>query len=191
MVARMSLPLPSGSWTIDPTHSTVEFVVRHLGLSKVRGRFGAFAATLTVGDGLDDTRVEASIELASVDTANADRDAHLRSTDFFRVDDHPTMTFRSTSIAGRGDRYTMTGDLTLNGVTRPMTFDVEFTGTATYPINGSTHAGFNATAELSRREWGIDFNVPMAAGGFVIGDKVKIELELQFAPALVPDAVGS
>ncbi|MEZ5244884.1 MAG: YceI family protein [Acidimicrobiales bacterium] len=176
-----SLPLTSGTWPVDAAHSSVEFTVRHLGLSKVRGRFNDFDATLTVGSSLDDVAVTATIGLASVDTNNADRDAHLRSTDFFDTESHPRMTFVSTAITDRGDgSYGLTGDLSLNGVTQTVVLDVEFNGTEDYPMDGSVHAGFSATGVLSRKSFGIEFDVPLGADKVAIGDKVNLDLEIQF-----------
>lgn len=171
--------LPLGDWTADPSHSSVEFVVRHLGLSKVRGRFSDFSAELSVGDGPAETSVTATVQLGSVNTGDGGRDEHLKSTDFFSVESSPVMTFVSSSIDGEGDDYTMTGDLTLAGTTRQVTLDVEFEGQGGDPWGG-TRAGFSASAELSRKDFGIDFNIPLDGGGFVIGDKVKVELDLQF-----------
>jgi polyisoprenoid-binding protein YceI len=180
----MSLPLTAGNWTLDQTHSTIEFGVRHLGISKVRGRFHRFDATVNIGETLETTQIGAQVDLSSVDTNNSDRDAHLRSSDFFDTATHPTMTFSSTSISDKGDgNYVLHGDLTLNGRTNLLDLDVEFHGTAIFPVDGSSHAGFTATGSISRREFGIEFNVPLAAGGFVIGDKVTVELDLQLLPA--------
>jgi polyisoprenoid-binding protein YceI len=175
----MSVPLQAGTWTVDPAHSTVEFTIRHLGLSKVRGRFNRFAGQVQVGDDLQSTRLDATVDLASVDTNNADRDAHIRSTDFFSTETNPALTFTSREVVGASGRYVVTGDLTLNGVTQPVDLEVSFNGTEVYPINGKTHAGFTARGEISRKQWGIDFNVPLAAGGLVLGDKVELELEVQ------------
>src|SRR6476659_5257339 len=119
-----SLPLAPGVWAVDQSHSGVSFVVRHLGLSNVRGRFDKFDATLEVGSTLESVAVTAEIELASVATNNADRDAHLRSTDFFDTENQPVMTFRSTSVTGAGENYELAGDLTIAGITKPVTFDV-------------------------------------------------------------------
>lgn len=171
--------LATGTWSADLSHSSVEFVVRHLGLSKVRGRFGQFAAELSVGDAVTDTAVTATIELGSVATGDDGRDAHLKGSDFFNVETSPTMTFTSTSISGEGDDYTMTGDLSLAGVTKEVTLDVEFEGQGGDPWGG-TRAGFAAAGEISRKEFGIDFNIPLDGGGFVIGDKIKIDLDIQF-----------
>ncbi len=178
-----TLPVTTGTWTIDPAHSSVEFVVRHMGLSKVRGRFGSFSATLDVAEDLGACGLRAEVELASVSTNNDDRDQHLRSTDFFDVDANPKMTFVSTGIEGGGDEYVVTGDLTINGVTRPVSLDVEFNGTETFPFDQSVHAGFSATGSISRKDFGVEFEVPLGADKVMIGDKVSIELEAQFAPA--------
>jgi polyisoprenoid-binding protein YceI len=175
-----TLPLAPGTWAVDKNHSGVFFVVRHLGLSNVRGRFDAFDATLEVGHDLDGVSVSADVELSSVDTNNADRDAHLRGTDFFEADKHPVMTFRSTSINGQGDNYELTGDLTIAGITKPVTFDVEFNGSEIFPGDQSTHAGFSATGQIKRSDYGIDFGIIPGAEKLMLGDKIKIELDLQF-----------
>lgn len=176
-----TLPLTAGTWPVDVAHSTVEFTVRHLGLSKVRGRFNDFDVSLTVGHDLASTALRAAIELDSVDTNNADRDGHLRSPDFFGTDTHPQMTFVSTSIADRGDGdYELRGDLTLKGITRPVTLAVEFNGTEDYPMDQSLHAGFSARGVISRKEFGVEFDVPLGADRVAIGDKVALELEIQF-----------
>jgi polyisoprenoid-binding protein YceI len=175
-----SLPLETGTWTLDKNHSGVFFVVRHLGLSNVRGRFDNFDATLEVGSNLDTVSVNAEVDLASVDTNNADRDAHLRSTDFFGADEHPVMTLRSTSVSGSGDNYELAGALTIAGITKPVVFDVEFNGTETHPGDQLTHAGFSATAQIKRSDFGIDFGIIAGAEKLMLGDKIKIELDLQF-----------
>ncbi|MGZ4754292.1 MAG: YceI family protein, partial [Acidimicrobiia bacterium] len=128
-----TLPLAPGTWTLDKNHSGVLFVVRHLGLSNVRGRFDSFDATLDVGSDLSEVSVTADVDLSSVDTNNADRDAHLRGTDFFDTEQHSAMTFRSTSVTGSGEDYELTGDLTIASTTKPVTFDVEFHGTEVFP----------------------------------------------------------
>ncbi len=178
------LPLTAGRWTIDPHHTDVGFTVRHLGLSKVRGRFGDVSGSVEIGDDLDATRVEAVIVLSSVATGNADRDGHLLSSDFFDAATNPTMTFRSTGVSGQAEDYTLTGDLTINGVTRPVTLDVEFFGTSEFPMDQSTRAGFTATGELSRKDFGIEFNMPLGGDKVMISDKVALELDVQLvAPA--------
>jgi polyisoprenoid-binding protein YceI len=179
----MSLPVASGTWAIDNAHSTVEFIVRHLGLSNVRGRFSTFDAKLLVGDDLNSSSISATIDLTSVDTNNADRDAHLKGTDFFNADNHPTMTFTSTSITGSGDEYKVVGDLVINGVSKPVTLDVEFNGTEKNPFTGAATVGFSAKAEIKRSDFKIDFQVPLGGDKFLVSDKVRIELEAEFTPA--------
>ncbi len=179
-----TLPLQAGTWEIDPAHSTIEFTVRHLGLTKVRGRFNRFDAQLHVGSDLAATSLSADVDLSSVDTNNADRDGHLLSTDFFNAESHPSMTLTSSSIVGAGDSYTVVGDLSINGVTRPIELDVEFFGTEVLPMDQSTRAGFSAMGSLSRKAFGVEFNVPLGADKVMISDSVKVELEVQLiAPA--------
>ncbi len=179
----IALPLTSGAWTLDAAHSGVLFQVRHLGLTNVRGRFQSFEASLVVGETVEDSRVEANIDLSSVDTNNADRDAHLRSTDFFGVENNPQMTFVSTSIFGSGSDYELIGDLTVNGVTKSVTFDVEFHGTELHPGDGQIHAGFDASTTIKRSDFGVDFGL-VPGEKLLLADKVKVELEIQFvAPA--------
>lgn len=174
------LPLAAGAWPVDTHHSSVEFTVRHLGLSKVRGRFNKFDATLEVGERLDETSLVATVDLSSVDTNEADRDAHLRGTDFFDTDNNPEMRFESTGIEGDGNEFELTGNLTINGVTAPLTLEVEFNGTEVYPMDQKVHAGFSAEGTLSRKAYGIDFDVPLGVDKVALGDKVQIELEVQF-----------
>jgi polyisoprenoid-binding protein YceI len=179
--APSTLPLAPGVWTLDPNHSGVHFRVRHLGLSNVRGRFDKFDATLTVGTTLDQVSVAATIDMGSVDTNQPDRDAHLRSTDFFSTDQHPEMVFRTTAVKESSqDEYQLTGDLTINGITRPVTLDVEFNGVEVFPGDGRNHAGFSATGEVNRDDFGVDFNMPLGMDKMALGQKVRIELELQF-----------
>lgn len=178
------LPLTAGQWTIDPAHTDVGFTVRHLGLAKVRGRFGDVTGSVEIADDVSTTTVEAVIALNSVSTGNADRDGHLLSSDFFNAAANPTMTFRSTGVAGDADDYTLSGELSLNGFTRPIELDVEFFGTSEFPADQSTRAGFTATGELSRKEFGIEFNMPLGGDKVMISDKVALELDVQLvAPA--------
>ena len=176
----MSLPISAGEWTLDPAHSVVEFAVRHLGISTIRGRFGGVEATLTVGDDLGGSSLTAEIDMSSVDTGNADRDAHLRSTDIFDAETHPTMTFRSTEIAEDGDgSFRLTGDMTINGHTAPESLIARFHGTETFPMDGSTRAGFEATGTIDRTAYGITFNAPLASGGMMLSDDVEVVLDAQ------------
>src|SRR5271165_752763 len=176
--ATTALPLAPGHWALDPNHSGVLFSVRHLGLSNVRGRFDRFDAALDVGTTLDQVEVTAEIDLSSVDTNNAERDAHLRSTDFFDTATHPVMTFRTTSITGDGENYEMTGDLTLAGTTKQVVLDVEFNGTEVHPGDQHLHAGFSATGTIKRSDFGIDFGLVLGAEKVMLGDKIKVELEM-------------
>jgi len=175
-----TLPIPAGTWTIDKNHSGVSFVIRHLGLSNVRGRFDRFDATLEVGTSLDEVKITATVDLSSVNTNQPDRDAHLLGTDFFHADAHPTMTFVSTSISGEGENYDVHGDLTINGVTHPFDFEVEFSGAEVFPGDQKLHSGFSATGELRRGDFGIDFNMPLGMGKLALGEKVKIDIDAQF-----------
>jgi polyisoprenoid-binding protein YceI len=178
-VTESTLPLTSGTWTADPSHTNVAFVVRHLGLSKVRGRFEGVDAQLVVGDDLASSSVSAQIQMGTVSTGNADRDAHLASSDFFNAETNPLMTFESTVISVDGDEFTLVGDLTINGITKSVTLDVEFFGTSVFPMDQSTRAGFSATGSISRSEFGIGFNVPLGGDKVMISDKVTLELDVQ------------
>jgi polyisoprenoid-binding protein YceI len=176
--ATATVELPTGTWTIDQAHSEVSFVVRHLMVSKVRGRFGSFRGTITVAPDPLDSTVEATIDVASVHTGDENRDNHLRSADFFDVETHPEMRFRSTAIRADGGDHVVVGDLTIHGVTRTVELALEFNGTSGDPWGG-TRAGFSAGTELSRKEFGLEWNAPVETGGVVVGDKVKINLEIQ------------
>jgi polyisoprenoid-binding protein YceI len=169
--------LVAGTWTIDPSHSEVGFTVRHLMVSKVRGQFEKFSGTLTVGEDVLSSKVEAVIDVSSVNTRDENRDNHLRTNDFFEVDKHSEMTFVSTSITPKGSDFVLTGDLTIKGTTKAVDFDLEFNGVNTSPMG--TRAGFSATTEISRSEFGVDLNMPLDGGGVVVGDKVKIHLEVE------------
>ncbi|MEV2210902.1 YceI family protein [Streptomyces sp. NPDC050997] len=169
-----ALPLSPGDWELDPLHSAVNFSIRHLGIAKVRGRFTGFTAGLYVGETLDDTRVSAEVALASIDTGNSDRDAHTRSAELLDVEKRPTMTFRSTRVSGEGENWTVAGDLTIGDVTRPLTLAVELGGVVDFPLDQRRHAGFEATGEIRRGDFGLDF------GTGLLGDVVKIHLDIQF-----------
>ncbi|HVE99377.1 MAG TPA: YceI family protein [Mycobacteriales bacterium] len=170
----------TGTWTIDPTHSSLDFTVRHAMVAKVRGRFTDFSGTLRLDDA-DPTRSSAEVEvaLASVDTGNAQRDEHLRTSDFFEVETFPTMTFRSTKAEVRDvDEYTLHGDLTIHGVTKPVRFDVTLHGTAVDPF-GNERIGFEGATTISRKDWGLSWNAPLEAGaGVLVSDKVAISLDV-------------
>lgn len=176
----MALPIQQGEWALDPAHSVVEFAVRHLGISTIRGRFGDVNAKLSIGPDVGSSTLTAEIDMSSVDTGNSDRDAHLRGTDFFDVETQPKMTFRSTSLAEVGDgSYSVTGDLTINGHTRSETLTARFFGTETFPMDGSTRAGFEATGQIDRTAYGIDFNVPLSGGGSMLSDRIDVALHAQ------------
>jgi polyisoprenoid-binding protein YceI len=168
----------AGTWTIDPVHSEVSFVVRHMMVSKVRGRFDKFEGTFTTaGDPLQ-SAVEATIDLASVNTGEPNRDNHIRSADFFEVESHPTMTFRSTGVRRDGDGFLLDGDLTIRGITRPVTLELEINGFGP-DAYGGTRAGFSATTEINRTDWGVSYNGPIPGGGVAVSEKVTINLEIE------------
>jgi len=170
----------AGRWTIDPVHSEVSFVVRHMMVSKVRGRFDNFEGTIeTAPDPLQST-VTASVDLSSVNTGNETRDNHIRSEDFFHIEKHPVMAFRSTGIRPEGENFLLDGDLTLRGVTKSVTFFLELNGFGPDPYGG-TRAGFSATTEINRNEWNVSYNgpIPGASSGMVLSDRVTINLEIE------------
>ena len=176
----MSLPLSTGTWGVDPVHSTVQFSIRHLGISSIRGRFTDVDASVDVGDDLSSSSLSATIGMGSIDTGNADRDGHVTSSDIFDAEANPKMTFTSTSISSSGDNdYQVTGDMTMHGVTRSETLEVTFFGTEDNPLDGSVRAGFVATGSIDRTDYGIDWNVPLAAGGFMLGTDVAITIDAQ------------
>ncbi len=180
-MASTTIPLTQGTWTLDAAHSGVYFKVRHLGLTNVRGRFNGIDAWLKVGENLDSTSFGATIDITSVDTNQSDRDNHLRSTDFFSADEHPTMTFESTVIKDEDyGEYQAEGTLTINGITRPVTLSVEFGGTQANPADGKERAGFVATTQIVRDEFGIDFNMPLGMDKFALGKKIDIEIDVEF-----------
>jgi len=168
----------TGTWTIDPVHSEIGFSVRHMLVNKVRGRFNVFSGDAVTAESPLDSSVTATIDLSSIDTGNPDRDNHIRSADFFDVDTHKTMTYRSTGVRLERGRYVLDGELTLKGTTRPISLDLELGGFALDPFGG-TRAGFTASGELKRSDFGIDFNAVLETGGVVVADKVAIHLEIE------------
>jgi len=174
--------LTPGTWTVDPSHSTVGFVARHLMVTKVRGRFASFTGTLTIAEDALRSSVQASVDMASVATGDDGRDGHVKSADFFDVENFPTMTFTSTSITAKGDDYELAGDLTIKGVTKPVVFELEFEGVNTDPW-GNTKAGFSAEAEINRKDWGLEWNVALDTGGMLVSEKIKVQLDIQAAKA--------
>lgn len=169
------------AWTIDPAHSSVTFVARHMGLSKVRGQFTRFRGEID-GDPADITTAKArfEVDMASVDTGSSDRDAHLKSPDFFDVERYPTMTFVSRSIERAGDDYKVIGDLTIKGQTRPVELRYEHGGDVLDPF-GNHKIGGSLSGSIKRSDWGLTWNVPLESGGWLVSDKVKIEIDLQVA----------
>jgi polyisoprenoid-binding protein YceI len=170
--------LVAGTWDIDPVHSEVGFSVRHLMVSKVKGSFKTFSGSITIAENPLESKVEVTIDASTVDTRDENRDTHLRSSDFFEVDKHPQITFSSTSVRPAGSDYEVTGDLTIHGVTRAVDLEVEFNGVSPDPWGG-TRAGFSASTEISRSDFGIEFNMALDGGGVVVGDKIKITLEIE------------
>ena len=167
-----------GTWTIDPVHSEVGFTVRHMMVSKVRGKFETFSGEIVTGADPLDSSVTAEIDLTSIATGNEQRDAHIRSADFFETETYPVMTYRSSAVRRDGDGYVLDGKLTLKGVTRdvPLTLELNGFGPDAY---GGTRAGFTATAEINRRDFGVSWNAAIEGGGVVISDKVTIQLEIE------------
>ena len=168
----------AGTWQIDPAHSEVAFSVRHMMLSKVRGRFSAFSGTITTGEAPEASSVSADIELASISTGSEQRDAHVRSPDFFHTDDHPLMTFRSGHVRPEGDVWIITGELSLKGITRPVELRTELLGIGP-DAYGGTRAGFHATTRINRHDFDVNWNAAIEGGGVVVSDKVEITLDIQ------------
>ena len=172
----------AGTWTLDPSHSEVQFSVRHMMISKVRGTFGVKAATLTAPENPLEATVEASVDVASIDTKDEGRDNHLRSADFFDVENYPTMEFRSTGVRIENGDFLVDGNLTIKGVTKPVTFDFDFGGFGTDPW-GNYKAGATAKAVINREDFGLTWNAALETGGVLVGKDVTIELDLQGALA--------
>ena len=172
------IPAP-GEYAIDPTHTSVEFIGRHLMITKVRGRFPEVSGTITVDEEPERSHVDVELEVAGLETGNPDRDGHLRSPDFFNADQYPTITFRSTKVeAGTSGTWAVTGDLTVRDVTRPVTLQVDFDGANASPF-GDERIAFSAATEVDREDWGLTWNVTLETGGVLVGRKVRIELNVQ------------
>ena len=170
--------ISTGTWTLDPTHTEIGFTVRHI-MSKVRGTFEKFEGTLVTADDVTDSRVDVSVDLSSINTGTVDRDNHLRSSDFFEVETYPTMTFASTGVVEKAPgELVVQGDLTIKGVTKPLELAVEVLGEGSDPWGG-TRVGVEATGLISRKEFGIDFNIPLEGGKVVIGDKISIVINAE------------
>lgn len=168
----------TSTWSIDAAHSNVEFAVKHMMVSTVKGRFDAVEGVLEIDETAPErSRISAAIDVASIDTGGEQRDAHLRSDDFFNAERYPKITFRSTAIEKDGDDWKMTGDLTIREVTRPVTLDVEFDGRG-IDSYGNDRAGFTATTKINRKDFGVNWNGVIETGGVVVGDAVKITLNI-------------
>ena len=165
------LPLAAGHWAVDQNHSSIGFTVRHLGVSKVRGRFDTFEVDVEIGATLEDTTISATIDVSSIDTGNADRDAHVLSADIIDVTQRPTIEFRSTRVSEAGDHYDVLGDLTIGGITHPATLAVELGGVEEFP-GGPRHAGFEATAQIKRKDFDIDVALPPGVSAVALGDVI-------------------
>lgn len=176
------LPAP-GAYAIDASHSSVTFSARHLMVSKVRGRFAVTGGAIVVSDQPEQSSVEATIDAASVQSGDPKRDEHLRSSDFFDTDQHRFAQFRSAEVDDHGDgTFTLHGDLTIRGITRPVTLEGEYLGTQASPWN-DTRVGFSAETEVNRKDWGLTWNVALETGGVVVGDKVKLVIDAEWIKA--------
>jgi polyisoprenoid-binding protein YceI len=172
----------TGTWAIDPQHQSFEFIARHLMVNKVRGSFTDVTGTVAVAEDPTESTVAITIQVDSVDSGTADRDEHLRSPDFFDAATYPTITFRSTSIRPDGDGWSVTGDLTIREMTRPVTLAVEFLGVVTDPW-GNPKTGISATGALDREDFDLTWNVPLSGGGVLVSKNIKLEIEAQLALA--------
>lgn len=167
------------TWKIDNSHTSIEFSVRHMMVAKVKGRFGKVSGTIDLNEeDLTRSSIEVAVDIASLDTRESQRDAHLLSADFLDVEKYPVMTYKSRRIERNGDNFRVIGDLTIRGVTREIVFDADFAGVATDPY-GFVRAGFSAEATIDRKDFGLEWNVALEAGGVLVGDRVKISVELE------------
>ena len=176
-VIGIQAPSP-GVWDVDAAHTSVEFIGRHLVFTKVRGRFTGFSGSVTVAEDPNQSSVEVTVDVSTVSTGIADRDAHLKSADFFDVGKYPTIMFKSTSIEWSGVRGRMTGDLTVRDVTKPLTLDMAFNGIVNDPWGG-VRAAFSASGEVDREAWGLVWNMPLETGGVLVSKKIEIEIETE------------
>jgi polyisoprenoid-binding protein YceI len=177
-VADTEVPV-AGTFTIDTSHSTVAFTGRHLMVTKVRGAFPVLDGEITIAEDPSQSSAKVTIDLAGLESGSADRDAHLRSADFFDTDNHPTATFTSTKLDWNGgDEAKLEGELTIKGITKPVVLDVEYGGAITDPWGGS-RTGFSASAEVNREDWGLGWNMALEAGGVVVSKKIKLEIEVE------------
>lgn len=171
--------VPEGVWAVDPSHSELGFSVRHAGISKVKGKFAEFEAKVVANEDFSETSVTAVAQADSFTTGDAGRDGHVKSADFFDVENFPVLTFNSTKLRRNGAEFELEGELTIKGITKKVVFDVEFHGVATDPF-GNTRAGLSATTQISRKEFGLTWNAVLETGGVLVADKVAIQLELSF-----------
>lgn len=176
--------MAKSNWAVDVSHSAIDFSVKHMMIAKVKGTFHSFEAQIAADPAdLTTADIALQIDLSSVDTRNGDRDAHLKSADFFDVENNPKLLFKATNIVSKGDgEYAVTGDVTLHGVTRPETFNVSFEGIGKDPW-GNEKAGFSATGSLKRSDFGLTYNAALETGGVLIGDEVKISIEIEASRA--------
>ncbi len=178
MSATITPTLPTGTWSADPSHSTVGFAVKHLGIATVRGNFAKFDGTLEIGEDLASARAYGTAEAASVDTGDDGRDTHLRSADFFDAEQHPEIAFTSKAITATGDEtFEITGEMTIRGVTRDLALHAEITGTEEDPW-GNERVGLEVTGQLNRGDYGMTFNQALGSGNMLVSDKVKLALDI-------------
>jgi polyisoprenoid-binding protein YceI len=169
--------IAAGTYAIDPAHSTIGFVARHAMVTKVRGSFSEFEGRAVVGEDLAESSAEVTIQVDSVNTRNEQRDGHLRSNDFLDIENHKEIRFVSTSVVPDGDTLAVTGDLTIKGVTKPVTVPFEFTGSATDPF-GNERVGFEGSVVINRKDWGVNWNAALEAGGVLVSEKVTLEFDI-------------
>ena len=190
--APTTVQIPAGTWTIDPSHSEVGFSVRHLMVSKVKGNFETFSGTIVIGEDPLASSVTAEVDLNSINTRDAQRDGHLRSADFFDAENHPKITFTVNNISRTDDDdYKVTGNLTILGITKPVVWEVEDEGQATDPW-GNDRWGFHAKTKINRKDFGLNWNVALEKGGWLVGDEVKIDIDLEtiYTPATQPETAA-
>ncbi|MGD9702306.1 MAG: YceI family protein [Acidimicrobiia bacterium] len=180
-MSQSNLPVP-GVYNVDPSHSTIGFSARHLMVSKVRGRFTDFTGVITIAEQPLDSSVEAVAQVASITTNDDQRDGHLKSGDFLDVERFPTITFRSTALRQDGSDYVLVADVTIKDVTKSIEFELEYEGTEKDPWGG-TRVGFSAEAEVNRKDFGMEWNVVLETGGLLVGEKIKINLDIEAVQA--------
>lgn len=165
-------------WTIDPTHSEVGFKVKHMMFTNVKGLFNDYSADIDFNDDLKEANLQFEAKINSIFTNNADRDNHLKSADFFDAEQYPSLKFKSTNIQGNGSEYEITGDLTIKGITKPVTLNAEFSGLMTDPW-GNTKVGLNLDGKINRKDFGLTYNAALETGGVLVGEDVKLNAEIQ------------